>query len=467
MDATKLRVCIAMSGGFAGLLILVDSAAIRPLLIDTLSSLQFFIAALASVIITSLFSAVCGALVGSTTSNQFSRFGGILASAGFFSAYLFSSSGIPGLPIVICGIVFGFGLSAAIVWQGTVLSTISKDDTLFVSSSACLVAACLKTVALFFSGPWYIALVSLFLVISSMSSEEESASAGDQTSQDESLADKASGMLSRNWMVFCSLLLCITVVATAYSPYLFTDFDEMNPRIESPLVSSMGFFIGSLVVLLSSKLFRNKIGFLYQILPLGCAASLLVAWLLGDFLGRGSTVDFLSYNLIVGFSLAACGILSLSRLSVEVRNGGLSPLFVFGLFTAVAAILFLSWPVVVPLLGETGTSSVDLTIKVAYLVAAFIQVAKMSQRQPMIKPSFAGDTNIPELCEKLSDQFALSKRESQFLYYLIQGRSSTYIAENHFISTNTVKSHIKRIYAKMGVHSKQELLDLFYQKQDE
>ncbi|MFQ8869257.1 MAG: helix-turn-helix transcriptional regulator, partial [Eggerthella lenta] len=42
-------------------------------------------------------------------------------------------------------------------------------------------------------------------------------------------------------------------------------------------------------------------------------------------------------------------------------------------------------------------------------------------------------------------------------------RSKSYIAESLFISENTVRSHSKHIYAKLDVHSKQEILDLIAQ----
>lgn len=41
-----------------------------------------------------------------------------------------------------------------------------------------------------------------------------------------------------------------------------------------------------------------------------------------------------------------------------------------------------------------------------------------------------------------------------------RGRSKSYIAESLFISENTVRSHSKHIYAKLDVHSKQDILDL-------
>lgn len=54
----------------------------------------------------------------------------------------------------------------------------------------------------------------------------------------------------------------------------------------------------------------------------------------------------------------------------------------------------------------------------------------------------------------------LSKRESEILPFVLRGRSSERIAGELFISKSTVDTHIRKIYLKCGVHSRQELLDL-------
>ncbi|WP_407641840.1 response regulator transcription factor [Arabiibacter massiliensis] len=54
----------------------------------------------------------------------------------------------------------------------------------------------------------------------------------------------------------------------------------------------------------------------------------------------------------------------------------------------------------------------------------------------------------------------LSKREVEILQYLCKGRSRPYIAETLYLSENTVRTHSKNIYVKLGVHNRQELLDL-------
>jgi DNA-binding CsgD family transcriptional regulator len=55
---------------------------------------------------------------------------------------------------------------------------------------------------------------------------------------------------------------------------------------------------------------------------------------------------------------------------------------------------------------------------------------------------------------------SLSKRETEILIEFAQGRSAIYISKILSISEYTVKSHLRRIYAKANVHNRQELLDL-------
>ncbi len=43
---------------------------------------------------------------------------------------------------------------------------------------------------------------------------------------------------------------------------------------------------------------------------------------------------------------------------------------------------------------------------------------------------------------------------------LARGRDRAYIEEALVVSRNTVKAHVKHVYAKLGIHSHQELIDL-------
>ena len=62
-------------------------------------------------------------------------------------------------------------------------------------------------------------------------------------------------------------------------------------------------------------------------------------------------------------------------------------------------------------------------------------------------------------CDAVSEQYGLTPREHEILEMLVRGRSKAHIAEAFLISENTVRGHVKHIYAKLDVHGKQELLD--------
>lgn len=62
--------------------------------------------------------------------------------------------------------------------------------------------------------------------------------------------------------------------------------------------------------------------------------------------------------------------------------------------------------------------------------------------------------------ELLQQTYGLSKREFQVITDYSTGRSARYIADMLMLSEHTIKSHLRRAYAKMDVHSRQELLSL-------
>jgi DNA-binding NarL/FixJ family response regulator len=60
----------------------------------------------------------------------------------------------------------------------------------------------------------------------------------------------------------------------------------------------------------------------------------------------------------------------------------------------------------------------------------------------------------------VSKQYGLTSREQEILRLLAYGRDSKYIASTLYITMNTAKTHLKHIYVKMGVSTRQEVLDL-------
>lgn len=81
---------------------------------------------------------------------------------------------------------------------------------------------------------------------------------------------------------------------------------------------------------------------------------------------------------------------------------------------------------------------------------------------PMIPLVVAPAGMVPDerRCEAVSECFGLTPRETEILELLSHGRNGPFIQEKLVLSRNTVKTHVSNIYAKLGVHSQQELIDL-------
>lgn len=63
----------------------------------------------------------------------------------------------------------------------------------------------------------------------------------------------------------------------------------------------------------------------------------------------------------------------------------------------------------------------------------------------------------------LAQEYGLSKRETDVLLLLAWGKSAKRIEEILTLSSNTVKTHVRHIYAKLGIHSRAELDALLYE----
>lgn len=74
------------------------------------------------------------------------------------------------------------------------------------------------------------------------------------------------------------------------------------------------------------------------------------------------------------------------------------------------------------------------------------------------KPNLLSD--LETCCNRVADKGGLSKREREVLLFLGRGYSPAYVAKKMFLSDSTVRSHIKSIYKKLDIHSREDLLQL-------
>ncbi len=104
-----------------------------------------------------------------------------------------------------------------------------------------------------------------------------------------------------------------------------------------------------------------------------------------------------------------------------------------------------------------------------YLIVIAIVNAPLVEGGPAVSaPGGAapGDLEavIARHCEALSAQWALTPRESEVMSLLARGHSYPYIAKELVVSENTIRTHVRNVYRKARIGSREELIALIHQQ---
>lgn len=145
------------------------------------------------------------------------------------------------------------------------------------------------------------------------------------------------------------------------------------------------------------------------------------------------------------------------------RRGMMAPMQAFGAHIVILHGLDLAWAFV------EGTAAVT-PLMLAFYAGALCLTAASPLRHPeplwlpTDRPVGARDISrcLNEICAQAAREYGLSEREREVLYLLAQGRARRVICSELSLSEGTVRSHTTHIYAKLGVHSSNELIDKIY-----
>lgn len=146
-------------------------------------------------------------------------------------------------------------------------------------------------------------------------------------------------------------------------------------------------------------------------------------------------------------------------------DGHRVPLRRFAVLLAVFAFLDLFGTllggVVRSIFGLDLTAMTLMTLFVLYFIFLVIVVLfKNGHRvEHVIKGTVASEEEMARIrCEVLAEHYPqLSLRELEVLLLMLQNYSNARMADALVVSENTVKTHVRHIYARMGINSRQQL----------
>lgn len=148
-----------------------------------------------------------------------------------------------------------------------------------------------------------------------------------------------------------------------------------------------------------------------------------------------------------------------------MRKISSSGLVIAGLATGFSWVLALLWML---LLESIGLVANTVIVVIAYLLVVLVASPQSDTTPQDVRRKTADGTaeapspfdGVIEQSRLLAEEYRLTSREGEILELLAQGRSVPYICKELVLAEGTVRTHMTRIYRKLGIHSKQELLDL-------
>lgn len=282
------------------------------------------------------------------------------------------------------------------------------------------------------------------------------------------------------WIPLVGVLFCAFIAGLTWDPV--ASFEEGRRVHANGAVSVLA---GSAAVVLAVALAargRSATQVLAllgrALLPVGLAVVLVVPvlqqWTETSASVAGTLLEAASTG---GFALMT--LVALVELACAARLAGVAPdRALAGLLLAVAAAVAAGL-VAIGALGTAGRT-VCLVLEAAFLTTVAVSFA-LRPHGTATEPAAGGGGatggeggvagsgvrdggGLPESpearCSRLAGQAGLSPREAEVLAYLGRGHGSTFIARELGISENTVRTHVRHIYEKLGVSSREGLLAL-------
>ncbi|MGV8084114.1 MAG: response regulator transcription factor [Coriobacteriia bacterium] len=271
---------------------------------------------------------------------------------------------------------------------------------------------------------------------------------------------------------FCLIIALYVFLLGKTSSQGLASFSELGFLFEFLKKFSVGLgqALGALLVISGAKFLRDDgEGFRRQaIFPLVIVA-LYLSTLLGGIWGSlYSILNFAAQQLLYGFVWAT--------LSSKTFRQNRSVLLAFSqsyFFLVAAGTCSL---IVNAVLKRSGAVSISYTLMIAFILLILVLLefgplltgrAQSASRPPRtsllpdrLSDGDGVDNLITRQCSLVMEKNGLTPRERDILPLLARGHTVAHIAETLSIGQETVKTHIRSIYQKTNVRSKEELIGL-------
>jgi|GEM_PF-4153902 len=431
---------------------------------------------------------LCKAKLSKKEGNTRGRLTGALAVLSTFAGILILIGSVYGSPNInielffpISGIFLGIGIAALWIESAPTIAGQSSFNRLIICAFGIVIGWCVYALVNYFP-----ALVEVICLIFSASYcayvlyKNVSPYSLERVPGNIHLNNKTESIVSAfkiTWIPLLSVLLLEFIVGLVWDPEL----SQIGGIGESIFLASFGtfiaaaFFVGetyTYVRHINGKSKESKISVdlilenktenaLRNVVVSLCLVAFMLQPFFTERLAGLSLItaiirDFCFFNLY-GFAIFVCFAPHRSRISACL----LVIAFALGKLIGINAIHILGVsgrPVSVIILAVLTTVIFCWTLAQMFKAFNESQVQNRLQKEEKAKEISSLKKGALDQYKELAKAHNLSDRETEVFLQLVQGYSQKHIADSLFISINTVKTHVRNIYRKFDVDSKDELL---------
>ena len=356
---------------------------------------------------------------------------------------------------------FASGIGYGLLWLfwGSVLAEIHSEQTEYIVPASSAVTALTALVFPTLSGPIGVTAVAALAPLSFgclAVARKQVPYDGDPTRGNDARAPMPSRNILRV-IAYTAGLYFVIGCLNSLSPLLETPLGPFTVNIPVFLGSCLGILLALLCILHAVRIDLASLSKLIAPLLMGAITLFALQRPLAErcFVALLAGADFMAVSVIIVYLVNLEKAGRLRRYSgIGIAQGAI-------LIGSVAGNLFgRQWH------GGLGLSTEQLLFIVLVLASALVLSLSFIPRSTSARPaagpaaSTQQERDIAEVVQDLAAAKGLTPRETEILEYLARGRTEPYIREQLWLSRSTVSTHVKHIYQKLGIHSKQEIISL-------
>ena len=257
-------------------------------------------------------------------------------------------------------------------------------------------------------------------------------------------------------------LVCAALLVTVGPVMAFSVFTQRSGSLLMANAVSIGLALACIILLLYGMKAKRKLSIttLYFAAFPVLATSLVAMSLFGaQFELVFAVISHTVYNLV---SLVA--IFESLRLGREQK---LPPMLLYSIF---AFVIYLASTVGAWIGNAVGEFFLDsaLVSGVSLILVYCLSLVMVSmfrselKRRAAMRTNAAGEVRDPvaDACGFIAQEYGLTPREAAILDHIAHGRNVPAMADKMLLSKETIRTHVKGLYRALGVHSRQEVVDM-------